>query len=156
MECGRYMTGPHGVLVAKVINRMSKYREYVGINASTMSANPRPAIYENAYHHVTVLDQDGMPKQSGEEIVDIVGPLCENNDKFAQQRLLPKVEVGDIVVQHDIGAHSPAMGGNYNGWLRPQQLLLHPDGTVELIKRAETTDDLFSTFNFQPKILKRS
>ena len=156
MECGRYITGPHGVLVAKVINRMSKYREYVGINASTMSANPRPAIYENAYHHVTVLDQDGMPKQGGEEIVDIVGPLCENNDKFAQQRLLPKVEVGDIVVQHDTGAHSPAMGGNYNGWLRPQQLLLHSDGTVELIKRAETTDDLFSTFNFPPKILKRS
>jgi diaminopimelate decarboxylase len=156
MECGRFMTGPHGVLVATVINRMSKYREYVGIDASTMSANWRPAIYESAYHHVTILDSDGKPKEGGEALVDIVGPLCENNDKFAQQRLLPKVEVGDIVVQHDTGAHSPAMGGNYNGWLRPQQLLLHPDGSVELIKRAETIDDLFATFNFKPKILKRS
>lgn len=156
MECGRYITGPHGVLVATVINRMSKYREYVGIDAATMSANPRPAIYETAYHHVTILDPDGKPKQGGEAIVDIVGPLCENNDKFAQQRLLPKVEVGDIVVQHDTGAHSPAMGGNYNGWLRPQQLLLHPDGSIELIKRAETIDDLFATLNFKPKILKRS
>jgi diaminopimelate decarboxylase len=156
MECGRYITGPHGVLVATVINRMSKYREYVGIDTSTMAANPRPAIYDGAYHHVTILDHDGEVKQGGEETVDIVGPLCENNDKFAQQRLLPKIEVGDIVVQHDTGAHSPAMGGNYNGWLRPQQLLLHSDGSVELIRRAETIDDLFATLNFKPKILKRS
>jgi diaminopimelate decarboxylase len=156
MECGRYMTGAHGVLVATVINRMSKYREYVGIDASTMSANPRPAIYDNAYHHITILDGNCEPKEGSEEIVDIVGPLCENNDKFAKQRLLPGIEVGDIVVQHDTGAHSPAMGGNYNGWLRPQQLLLLPDGSVELIRRAETVNDLFATLNFQPKILKRS
>ena len=89
-----------------------------------------------------------------EEIVDVVGPLCENNDKFARQRLLPKTEVGDIMVQHDTGAHSPAMTGNYNGWLRPQQLLLCQDGSVEMIKRGETLDDLFATFNFKPKILK--
>lgn len=155
MECGRYLTGPHGVFVAKVINRMSKYREFVGIDASTMSANPRPAIYESAYHHVTILDRRGVPKEGSEETVDIVGPLCENNDKFARQRLLPRVEMGDIVVQHDTGAHCQAMGGNYNGWLRPQQLLLTTDGNVELIKRAETVDDLFATNDFKPKILKR-
>ncbi len=152
-ECGRYITGPNGVLVAKVINRMSKYREYAGVNASTMSANPRPAIY-GAYHHITILDPQGKPKQGGEELIDVVGPLCENNDKFAVKRLLPRVEVGDIMVQHDTGAHSPAMGGNYNGWLRPQELLLRTDGTVELIRRAETDDDLFATFNFEPKVVK--
>jgi diaminopimelate decarboxylase len=154
MECGRFMTGPYGALVAKVINRMSKYREYIGVDASTMSANPRPAIYETAYHHITILDPTGRPKRGGEEIVDVVGPLCENSDKFAKQRLLPKTGVGDIMIQHDTGAHAPAMGGNYNGWLRPQQLLLHTDGTVELIKRAETIDDLFATLNFKPKVMK--
>ena len=154
MECGRYLTGPHGVLVARVINRMSKYREFVGIDTSTMSANPRPAIYEDAYHHVTILDKNGVPKEGTEEKVDIVGPLCENSDKFARDRLLPRVEIGDLMVQHDTGAHSLAMGGNYNGWLRPQQLLIRTDGTVELIKRAETIDDLFATNNFKPKIMK--
>jgi diaminopimelate decarboxylase len=153
-EFGRYITGPHGALVATVINRMSKYREYVGVDASTMSANPRPAIYETAYHHITILNPAGKPKLGGDEVVDVVGPLCENSDKFAKQRLLPKTEVGDIMVQHDTGAHAPAMGGNYNGWLRPQQLLLRTDGTVELIRRVETIDDLFATLNFEPKILK--
>jgi diaminopimelate decarboxylase len=156
MECGRYITGPHGALVMTVINRMSKYREYVGVNAATMSANPRPAIYETAYHHITVLDPSGQPRQGQEETVDVVGPLCENNDKFARQRLLPRAEIGDIIVQHDTGAHSPAIGGNYNGWLRPQELLLHTDGSVELIRRAETMADLFSTFDFRPKILKKA
>jgi diaminopimelate decarboxylase len=88
MECGRYMTGPHGVLVARVINRMSKYREYVGVDTSTWAANVRPAVYETAYHHITILDPGGKPKHGSEEIVDVVGPLCENNDKFARQRLL--------------------------------------------------------------------
>ena len=154
-EFGRYMTGPHGALVATVLNRMSKYREYVGVNTSTMSANPRPAIYESAYHHITILDPQGKPRQGGEEVVDVVGPLCENNDKFARQRLLPGAEIGDIMVQHDTGAHSPAMTGNYNGWLRPQELLLRADGSVEMIKRAETFDDLFATQSFKSKILKR-
>ncbi|MGP8079765.1 MAG: diaminopimelate decarboxylase [Dehalococcoidales bacterium] len=153
MECGRYVTGPHGVLVATVTNRMSKYREYVGVDAATMSANPRPAIY-GAYHHITILDPQGKPRHGGEEIVDVVGPLCENSDKFAKQRLLPKTEVGDIMVQHDTGAHAPAMGGNYNGWLRPQQLLLRTDGSVELIRRTETIDDLFATLKFKAKVLK--
>jgi len=153
-ELGRYITGPHGVLVATVINRMSKYREYVGVDTSTMSANPRPAIYSTAYHHITILDPDGKPKSDGEELVDVVGPLCENSDKFAIQRLLPKTEIGDIMVQHDTGAHSPAMGGNYNGWLRPQELLLREDGSVELIRRAETLDDLFATLKYDSTILK--
>jgi diaminopimelate decarboxylase len=135
---------------------MSKYREYVGVNTSTMSANPRPAIYESAYHHITILDPQGKPRQGGEEIVDVVGPLCENNDKFAKQRLLPKTQVGDIMVQHDTGAHSPAMGGNYNGWTRPQELLLRADGSVELIRRAETMEDLFATLNFKKKVLKKA
>jgi diaminopimelate decarboxylase len=154
LESGRYMTGPHGVLVANVINRMSKYREYIGINASTLSANARPAFYQSAYHHITILDPQGRPRQGGEVLVDVVGPLCENSDKFARERLLPKTEVGDIFVQHDTGAHSFAMTGNYNGWLRPQELLLHSDGSVELIRRAETLDDLFKTLNFTPKVLK--
>jgi diaminopimelate decarboxylase len=154
-EYGRYMTGPHGVLVATVINRMSKYREYVGVDTATTAANLRPAIYESAFHHITILDKKGKPRSGKEEVVDVVGPLCENNDKFARQRLLPKTKVGDIMVQHDTGAHSPAMGGNYNGWLRPQQLLLHTDGTVELIRRAETIDDLFATLKFKPKILRQ-
>jgi len=154
MECGRFMTGPSGVLVTAVINRMSKYREYVGIDTSTLSANPRPAIYETAYHYITLLDPKGRPKRGHEEIVDVVGPLCENNDKFAKQRLLPKAEVGDIMVQHDTGAHSSAMAGNYNGWLRSKELLLHSDGTVELIRRAETINDLFATLKFEPQILE--
>jgi diaminopimelate decarboxylase len=153
MECGRLITGPYGVLVATVINRMSKYREYVGVNASTMSANPRPAIYETAYHHITLLDSMGRPKEGNEEVVDVVGPLCENSDKFAKQRLLPRAEIGDIMVQHDTGAHSPAMGGNYNGWLRPKELLLRSGGRVELIRREETIDDLFATLKFERDVL---
>jgi len=153
-EMGRYITGPHGALVARVITRMSKYREYVGVDAATMSANPRPAMYESAYHHITVMDGAGRPKTGPEEVVDVVGPLCENNDKFAKQRSLPETEIGDIMVQHDTGAHSPAMGGNYNGWTRPQELLLRTDGTVELTRRAETMDDLFTRFEFPPDVLK--
>jgi diaminopimelate decarboxylase len=151
MECGRYPTGPHGVLVATVINRMSKYREYIGVDVATMSGNPRPAIY-GAYHHVTILSPFGVPRTGNEETVDVVGPLCENSDKFAVQRLLPRAEIGDIMVQHDTGAHSRAMAGNYNGWLRPKELLLRSDGSVELIRRAETLDDLFATLKFEPDI----
>jgi diaminopimelate decarboxylase len=154
MECGRYLTGPHGVLVAAVVNRMSKYREYVGVDATTMSANPRPAIYETAYHHITLLDPSGRERHGGEKLMDVVGPLCENSDKFAKQRMLPEARPGDIMVQHDTGAHSPAMGGNYNGWLRPKQLLLKKDGSVELIRREETFDDLFATLRFEPDVFK--
>ena len=153
MECARYITGPHGALVTSVINRMHKYREYVGINASTLAANPRPAFYQAAYHHITILDPEGMPKRGEEEVVDVVGPLCENNDKFAIQRPLPRAEGGDILVQHDTGAHCYAMAGNYNGWLRPQELLFHSDGNVELIRRAETMDDLFATLKYERRVL---
>ncbi len=153
MECGRYPTGPHGVLVASVVNIMPKYRKYIGVDVATMSGNPRPAIY-GAYHHITMLSPDGKPRQGNEETVDVVGPLCENTDKFAVQRMLPQTEIGDIMVQHDTGAHSRAMGGNYNGWLRPKELLMRTDGSVELIRRQETLDDLFATFSFEPDIFK--
>jgi len=154
MECGRFATGPHGVLVTSIINKMSKYREYVGVDTSTMSVNPRSAIYEIAYQQIAILSPDGTIKHGDEEAVDVVGSLCENNEKFAEQRLLPRTEMGDILVQHDTGAHCLAMGGNYNGSLRPKELLLHSDRSVELIRRAETIDDLSNTLNFKPAILK--
>lgn len=144
MESGRYMTGPHGVLVTTAINRKEIYRTYVGVDAC-MSALMRPGVY-GAYHHITVLN-----KTSGadNEIVDVVGSLCENNDKFAVQRSLPPITDGDILCIHDTGAHGLAMGFNYNGKLRPKELLLKSDGSVELIRREETVDDYFSTLNFK-------
>lgn len=147
MECGRYMTGPYGVLVSSVINRMSKHREYVGLDAC-MSDLMRPALYD-AYHHITVLGGEDRTI----EVVDVVGSLCENNDKFAQQRALPRTKEGDIVIIHDTGAHGYAMGFNYNGRLRSQELLLRENGTVELIRRAETVEDYLATFNYERKIL---
>jgi len=144
-ECGRYVLVPHGVLVTRVINRMSKWREYVG-GDSGMSALMRPAMYPSAYHHITVHDAAGRPM----ETVDVVGSLCENNDKFAIQRVLPKVAEGDLLLVHDTGAHALSMGFTYNGRLRPQELLLHPDGSVERIRRAETVDDYFATLVFPP------
>jgi len=161
MESGRAMTGPHGVLVTRVINRTSKHREYVGVDAC-MSALMRPGMYRNSqteeragYHHITVLDRNGEPKSGDEEVVDVVGSLCENIDKFAVQRLLPKVEEGDLVVIHDTGAHGHAMGFNYNGRLRPQELILRQDGRVELIRRAETVEDyLRTTRDFKPDVLQ--
>ena len=147
MESGRYMTGPHGVLVTKAINRKEIYRTYVGVDAC-MTALMRPGMY-GAYHHITV------PARSGaEEVVDVVGSLCENNDKFAIQRMLPKIHDGDILCIHDTGAHGHAMGFNYNGKLRPKELLLRSDGRVELIRREETIDDLFATLNFEADLLE--
>ncbi|WP_025322403.1 type III PLP-dependent enzyme domain-containing protein [Deferrisoma camini] len=147
MESGRYMTGPHGVLVTRCINHKHIYREYVGVDAC-MSALMRPAIY-GAYHHVTVHGKEDAPADT---VVDVVGALCENNDKFAVQRALPRIEEGDLVLVHDTGAHGHAMGFNYNGRLRPQELLLRADGTVERIRRAETADDYFATLNFEPEV----
>ena len=146
MECGRYVTGPHGVLVTQVINQKSTYRNYVGVDAD-MSALMRPGMY-CAYHHIDVLGKDG-----NEQTVDVVGALCENNDKFAIQRNLPRIEIGDLLIIHDTGAHGQAMGFNYNGRLRPAELLLRDDGTVERIRRAQTIDDYFATLNFEPDIL---
>jgi diaminopimelate decarboxylase len=144
MESGRYMTGPHGVLVTKAINHKDIYRKYIGVDAC-MSALMRPGIY-GAYHHITVPgkrpDQNAGP-------VDLVGSLCENNDKFAIQRALPEIHEGDILCIHDTGAHGHAMGFTYNGKLRPKELLLRTDGGVDLIRRAETVDDYFATLEFE-------
>lgn len=144
MESGRYMTGPHGALVVKAINRKDIYNTYIGVDAC-MSALMRPALY-GAYHHIDVVGKDS---KQGTETVDIVGSLCENNDKFAIGRELPKICDGDILVIHDSGAHGHAMGFNYNGKLRPKELLLKTDGSVELIRREETASDYFATLQFE-------
>ncbi len=145
MESGRFMTGPHGVLVATAINRKEIYRTYVGLDAC-MSALMRPGMY-GAYHHIEVpARQDGKEV----EVVDVVGSLCENNDKFAVQRELPRIYDGDRVVIEDTGAHGHAMGFTYNGKLRPQELLLRNDGSAELIRRRETPEDYFATLEFPP------
>ncbi|MBU1565153.1 MAG: diaminopimelate decarboxylase [Proteobacteria bacterium] len=148
MESGRYMTGPHGVLATTAINRKDIYRTYVGVDAS-MSALMRPGIY-GAYHHIDVLGKDSHTET---ETVDVVGSLCENNDKFAIQRTMPKIADGDILIIQDTGAHGIAMGFNYNGNLRPKELLLGADGKVELIRRAERVEDYFATLCFEPDIL---
>jgi diaminopimelate decarboxylase len=149
MESGRYMTGPHGVLVVKAINRKEIYRTYVGVDAS-MSALMRPAMY-GAYHHIDVLGKTGV---TDTEEVDVVGSLCENNDKFAIQRPLPPIKDGDLLIISDTGAHGHAMGFNYNGKLRTKELLLRSDGQVELIRRSETVEDYFATLKFDPQIMK--
>lgn len=149
LESGRYMTGPHGVLVVRAINRKDIYRTYIGVDAS-MAALMRPGMY-GAYHHITV---HGADPDAPTRPVDVVGPLCENNDKFAIQRPLPTIADGDLLIIHDTGAHGHAMGFNYNGRLRPQELLLREDGTVERIRRAETLDDHFATLDFEPDRLR--
>jgi diaminopimelate decarboxylase len=148
IESGRYMTGPHGVLVVTAINQKDIYRKYIGVDAC-MSALMRPAIY-GTYHHITVI---GKQPTRHLEKVDVVGSLCENNDKFAVQRLLPEIQDGDRLLVHDTGAHGHAMGFNYNGRLRPKELLLRTNGTVELIRREETVEDYFATLNFTPQML---
>lgn len=148
MESGRYMTGPHGALVVKAINRKEIYREYIGVDAC-MSALMRPAMY-GAYHHIEVL---GKPADAPTQSVDVVGSLCENNDKFAIQRALPPIDEGDLLIIQDTGAHGHAMGFNYNGKLRPKELLLRSDGSVEMIRRAETEADYFATLQFTPRLL---
>ena len=149
MESGRYITGPHGALVVSAINRKDIYRTYIGVDAC-MSALMRPALY-GAYHHIEVL---GKNDSNGVETVDVVGSLCENNDKFAIQRQLPVIDDDDVLIIHDTGAHGQAMGFNYNGKLRPQELLLREDGNVELIRRAETNADYFATLNYEPKVFR--
>lgn len=148
MESGRYMTGPHGALVVTAINRKDIYRTYIGVDAC-MTSLMRPALY-GAYHHIEVL---GKENREAEGAVDVVGSLCENNDKFAIQRPLPPIVDGDILIIHDSGAHGHAMGFNYNGKLRPKELLLTVDGSVELIRREETPQDYFATLSFSPDIL---
>ena len=145
MESGRFMTGPHGALVTRAINHKDIYRKYLGVDAC-MSALMRPALY-GSYHHIDVIGKEQSAKT---EVYDVVGSLCENNDKFAVQRDLPKVDEGDLLVIHDTGAHGHAMGFQYNGRLRPKELLLRTDGSVEMIRRAETVEDYFATYNYTP------
>jgi diaminopimelate decarboxylase len=154
-EMARAVTGPHGWLVTRAIHRKSIYREYIGLNAC-MADLMRPGLY-GAYHHITIAGKEDDPAT---EIYDVVGGLCENNDKFAVQRKLPKISIGDHVIIHDAGAHGRAMGFNYNGKLRCGELLLRPDNSVVMIRRPETIDDYFATLdrgaldNFNPALAK--
>ncbi len=140
MESGRAMTGDAGWLVSTVRHLKNTYKNYVGLD-SCMADLMRPAMY-GAYHHITVADKENLPR---DHIYDVTGSLCENNDKFAIDRELPKIEVGDILIIHDTGAHGHAMGFNYNGKLRHAELLIRENGEIEMIRRAETVEDYFST-----------
>ena len=140
MENGRIMTGPYGFLLTDVVHKKHTYKNYVGVDAC-MANLMRPGMY-NAYHHISVLGKETAPADG---VFDVVGSLCENNDKFAIDRPLPTVEIGDTLVLHDAGAHGHSMGFQYNGKLRSAELLLREDGTVKLIRRAETLDDYFAT-----------
>ncbi|MGO0036104.1 diaminopimelate decarboxylase [Streptococcus suis] len=138
-ELGRFMLAPHGHLITKVLHRKETYRTYIGVDASAANLM-RPAFY-GAYHHITNITRPDAPI----EVVDVVGSLCENNDKFAVNRELPRAEVGDTLVIHDSGAHGFSMGYNYNGRLRSSEILLQEDGTARMIRRAETPEDYFAT-----------
>jgi diaminopimelate decarboxylase len=143
MESGRTITGPFGWLVTRAIHQKHIYRDYVGVDAS-MADLMRPGVY-GAYHHMTVAGKEGAPAS---KVYDVVGSLCENNDKFAVQRALPEIAPGDLIVIHDTGAHGRAMCFNYNGKLRSGELLLREDGTVTEIRRKETVEDYFATLDF--------
>ncbi len=141
-ELGRFMMGPYGQLVVKAIHEKHTHKEYVGVDACAVNLM-RPAMY-GAYHHITVLGKEDAPC---DHQYDITGSLCENNDKFAVDRMLPKIDMGDYLVIHDTGAHGFSMGYNYNGKLKSAELLLKEDGSVQLIRRAETPKDYFATFD---------
>ncbi len=141
-ELGRFMMGPYGHLVTKVLHQKHTHKEYVGVDACAVNLM-RPAMY-GAYHHITVLGKEETPCNHK---YDVTGSLCENNDKFAIDRMLPEVEIGDYLVIHDTGAHGYAMGYNYNGKLKSAELLLKEDGSVKLIRRAETPKDYFATLD---------
>ncbi len=142
-ELGRYMLAPYGCLVSKAIHEKHTYREYIGLDSCAVDLM-RPAMY-GAYHHITVLGKENEPC---DHCYDVTGSLCENNDKFAINRMLPKVDKGDYLVIHDTGAHGYAMGYNYNGKLKSAELLLKEDGSVQMIRRAEKPEDYFATFDF--------
>ena len=142
-ELGRYITGPFGYLVTRAIHKKETHKKYIGVDACAVNLM-RPAMY-GAYHHITVMGKENAPLTN---VYDVVGSLCENNDKFAIDRPLPRTEPGDLLVIHDTGAHGFAMGYNYNGKLRSAEVLLKPDGTTELIRRAESPMDYFSTLDF--------
>jgi len=151
MESGRAVTGPYGYLVSRVRHVTQKHRDYVGLDAC-MANLMRPALY-GAYHQITVL---GKEKQPLDHVYDVTGSLCENNDKFAIQRFLPKVEPSDLVVIHDTGAHGHAMGFNYNGKLRSAEFLMQANGKFSLIRRAETVNDYFATLDFEGSDFSKS
>lgn len=142
-ELGRFMLAPNGHLVTKAIHEKHTYKEYIGVDACAANLM-RPAMY-NAYHHITVMGKENAP---ADHLYDITGGLCENNDKFAIDRKLPKIDMGDLLVIHDTGAHGFSMGYNYNGKLRSAEVLLKEDGSTQLIRRAETPADYFATFDF--------
>ena len=142
-EMGRFMLGPYGGLVTKAVHFKHTHKEYVGCDACAADLM-RPAIYD-AYHHITVIGKEDAPC---DHKYDITGSLCENSDKFAKDRMLPEIEIGDLLFIHDAGAHGYAMGYNYNGKVRHAELLLQEDGTTKMIRRAETARDLFATFDF--------
>ena len=152
-ELGRYMMGPYGALVTRAINEKHTHKEYIGVDACAVNLM-RPAMY-GAYHHITVMGKEDMPC---DHKYDVTGSLCENNDKSAIDRMLPKIEKGDLLFIHDAGAHGFAMGYNYNGKLKSAEILLREDGKTELIRRAETPADYFATFDcfdFYQKVLKK-
>ncbi len=144
-EMGRFMTGPYGALVTTAIHEKNIMKHYIGVDACACNLM-RPAMY-GAYHHITVMGKENAPLTN---IYDITGSLCENNDKFAIDRMLPRIDMGDILYIHDTGAHGFAMGYNYNGKLRSAEVLLHEDGSFDLIRRAETPADYFATFSDLP------
>ena len=144
-EMGRFTTGPYGALVATAIHEKHIYKEYIGLDACAANLM-RPAMY-GAYHHITVLGKEDAPC---DHMYDVVGGLCENNDKFAIDRMLPKIDIGDVLYIHDTGAHGSAMGYNYNGKLHCAEVLLCEDGSHRLIRRAQTPRDYFATLDFLP------
>ena len=144
MECGRAITGPYGYLVSRVLHKKEIYKTHIGLDAN-MAHLMRPGMYD-AYHHITVAGKEDWPHN---QVYDVTGSLCESIDRFAVDRPLPEIEVGDLVVIHDTGAHGHAMGFNYNGKLRSAELLLREDGSVVEIRRAETVEDYFATLNFE-------
>jgi diaminopimelate decarboxylase len=144
MECGRMVTGPFGYLVSRVLHKKNTYKQFVGLDAC-MTDLMRPALY-GAYHHITVPGKEDAPLDL---VCDVTGSLCENNDKFAIDRAIPQVDIGDLIVIHDAGAHGHAMGFNYNAKLRSAELLLREDGQVVQIRRSETVEDYFATLDFE-------
>ena len=144
-ELGRWLAGPSGWLVTTAIHEKHTHREYIGLDSCAVDLM-RPGMY-GAYHHITVVGKESAPK---DHVYDVVGSLCENNDKFAVQRSLPRIDPGDMVVLHDTGAHGHSMGYNYNGKLRSAEVLLQPDGTFRLIRRRQTPADYFATLDFPP------
>ena len=148
-ELGRFMLGPYGALVTRAIHEKHTYKEYIGVDACAVNLM-RPAMY-GAYHHITVMGKENAPC---DHKYDVTGSLCENNDKFAIDRMLPQIDMGDLLVIHDTGAHGFAMGYNYNGKLKSAELLLKEDGSVQMIRRAETPRDYFATLDICPMMEK--